>query len=484
MNNRNEQPITKRKVATSFIWNLSEKIASQGLQFVISIILARILMPDDYGIVALLTVFIQIANVFVIDGFNSSLIQKKDSDDLDFSSVFYFSCFISLILYLAMFFSAPLIAHFYKQRILIPLTRLLALSFFYTPLASCQYAYIEKHLLFKVYLLRSLICMIVSGSVSIFMALKGAGVYSLVVQTLTYGILNSIILWFSIDWRPKLIFSFTRIKSLFSYGWKFVCSGLLGNIFRNIYSLIIGKAYNAEQLGFYNRGQQFPGIIANNFTPALKNVIFPTFSSKNEDVASVKNMLRKAVSLNAYILLPLLFGLAAVARPLVILLLTEKWLSCVPFLQLSCLYFAFYYINETNIIAINSIGRSDIFLKYEIIKKAIIVVSLIITVPYGIYCMTVGQIIVTAFASLLNFLPSKKLLHYNYCEQLQDLYPSFLLSLFMGTAVYFLSYLPLNELSLLILQILCGIIVYTALSVLFKIKSFRFLLDLIKHRNK
>ena len=475
-----DAPITKRKVITSFIWSLSEKVASQGLQFVISIILARILIPDDYGIIALLTIFIQIANIFIIDGFNSSLIQKRDSDDLDFSSVFYFTCAISVFLYVSVFFAAPLIARFYKLPVLTPLTRLLALSFFYTPLASCQYAYIEKHFMFKIYLLRSLICMVASGSISIFMAFKGFGVYSLVVHSLTYGTLNSVVLWFSIDWRPKFMFSFSRIKSLFSYGWKFVCVGLMGAVFRNIHTLIIGRTYSAEQLGFYNRGQQFPSIIANNFTPALKNVVFPTFSAQNDTSANVKNMLRMTARTNAYILLPLLFGMAAVARPLILLLLTEKWSKCIPFMQLSCFYFAFYYINDPNIIAINSMGRSDIFLKYEIIKKIIIVLSLIITIPLGIYHMAVGQVIVTAVSSLLNFIPSKNILGYTYAEQLRDITPSLALSLLMGTAVYTLSYLPLANLPMLILQLILGIVVYLGLSMILRLREFRYIMDMIK----
>lgn len=482
MQENNKETITKKKVATSFIWNLSEKIASQGLQFVISIILARILMPNDYGVVALSMVFIQIANVFVIDGFNSSLIQKKDSDDLDFSSVFWFTCIISLILYCILFFSAPLIAHFYNQPVLTSLTRIFALSFFYTPLASCQYAYVEKHLLFKVYLLRSIICMILSGTISIIMALKGFGVYALVIQSLTYGVSNSIVLWFTVEWHPKFIFSRERIKGLFSYGWKFVVSGFLGNIFRNIYSLIIGKTYDANQLGFYNRGQQFPGIIANNFTPALKNVIFPTFSSKNDDINAVKNMLRRAVSINSYILMPLLFGLAAIGRPLTLLLLTEKWEASIPFLQMLCLYFIFYYMNEPNMTAINSLGKSGVFLKYEIIKKSITVLALFISIPFGIYAMTIGQITVTLISSLLNFIPSKRFLNYSYREQISDILPNFILSILMGSVVYAASFIPLSLLPKLILQVFIGVSVYLLCSFIFKLSSFTYLVDIIKLR--
>lgn len=477
-----EVKITKTKVFSSFIWSILEKFSSQGLQFILSIILARILLPEDYGIVALIQIFIQIANVFVIDGFNTALIQKKDSDDLDFSSVFYFTCFLSLFLFIGLYFLAPVLADFYNQPKLVGVTRIFALSFFYTPIASCQYAYIDKHLQFKVYLLRSIICLIVSGTISVILAYKGFGVYALVIQQLSYGILNTIILWFSIEWRPKLMFSISRIKNLFSYGWKILCTGLLENIFRNIYGLIIGKAYDSVQLGYYNRGMQFPNIIAVNFVGALKGVVFPTFSSNNDNINEVKNMLRRASQVNAYILLPCMLGMAAVSKSLVLVLLTDKWIDCVPFLQLSCFYFALYNINATSISAVNAIGRSDVYLKYEIIKKILIILSVVFTIPLGVIPMLIGQIVVGLISSILNMLPCKKYLNYKISEQIKDLMPSFLASLVMFSLIYLINSLNLGNFITLVIQIFSGALIYIVISMLFKIEGFYYILNTIKAR--
>lgn len=478
------EPITKQKVAISFIWNILEKFSSQGLQFIISIILARILLPDDYGVVALITVLIQVANVFVIDGFNTSLVQKKNPDELDFSSVFWFTCLIALCFYFIFYFSAPFIADFYKQPVLKTLTRFLALSFIYTPLSSCQYAYISKHLLFKVYFLRSIVCMTMSGAISIYLALKGAGVYALVIQSLSYGTINCIILWLSIEWRPKFLFSFSRIKLLISFGWKIVVSSLMTTLFKNVYSLIIGKVYSTEQLGLYNRGQQFPGIIANNFLLALKNVIMPTYSSKNNDIEVVKSMARNTVSVSAYVLLPLLCGLLAVARPLVKVLLTEKWLDTIPFLQISCAFFIFSSLNETNLTAINALGYSGIFLKYEIIKKSISIVFLVFSIPFGIYWMALGQFFASILSTIINMIPSKKVLHYTYTEQIKDLLPTFLLATVMGIIVYACNFLRFNDFMTIFLQIFVGVSFYISVSLIQKNKNLMFLLKLIRKNSK
>lgn len=477
------EEITKRKVLTSFIWNLLERFSGQILQFILSIFLARILLPEDYGIVALIQIFIQLANVFVIDGFNTSLIQKKDSDDLDFSSVFHFTTGIAIFLYIMMFFLAPVIAGFYGKQIITNVIRIFSLSFFYTPLLSCQYAFIEKHMMFKVYFLRSLICLIISGTVAIIMALQGFGVYALVIQQLIYGTLNSIILFIFIKWRPKLLFSFERIKSLFSFGWKFTCVGFIDCVFRNIYSLIIGKAYDVTQLSYYNRGQQFPNLIATNFVSSLKNVLFPTFSSKNDDKEALKNMLKKSSVINAYLILPLMFGMAAVAKPMVYVLLTEKWEASIPFVQLCCLYFAFYNLNATNMSAINALGRSDIFLRCEIIKKIVTVLLLVATIPFGVLWMVLGQVLTGLLSSIINVFPTKKLFDYSIREQISDISGSLIISTVMGILTLFITYLNFSNIITLILQIVFGVAFYVIISYIFKLKGFKYIINFLK-KNK
>ncbi len=476
------QMITKQKLAKSFIWSLLEKFGSQGLQFIISVILARILLPEDYGIVALIQIFIQIANVFVVDGFNTALIQKKDSDELDFSSVFFATCIIAFLLYIIIFFLSPIIASFYNQKELTKVLRIFSLSLVYTPLLSCQYAYIAKHLMFKIYVIRSFICLIVSGTIAILLAKNGFGVYSLVFQQLIYGILNAFILLICIKWKPTLKFSYKRLKKLMSFGWKFTATGILENIFKNIYSLIIGKTANITQLSFYNRGQQLPGLVANNFVLALRNVIFPTFSSKNDNIEELKNMLRRANQINAYILFPLLLGLAAVSEPIVKILLTDKWIPSVPFLRLCCIYFVFYNYNAANMSAINSLGKSDIYLKYEIIKKIIIIIALAFTIPFGIYYMIAGQIATGLISSILNMFPAKKHLNYLFREQLCDIFDSFLLSIIMAIFVFLFSFLHLNVAISLLIQIIFGIAFYILFSFIFKIKGFVYITSIIKNK--
>ncbi len=478
------EEVTKRKVATSFIWNLLEKFGSQGLQFIISIYLARILLPEDYGIVALIQIFIQIANVFVIDGFSSALIQKKEADELDFSSVFWMQTVISVFLYLLLFFTAPLIAIYYEQPVLTKVIRIFALSFFYTPLQSCQYAYVSKKMLFNIYLIPSLLCLAISGILAIIMAKNDFGVYSLVAQQLSYGTLHIFILLFFVRWLPGFQFSFERVKSLFSFGWKFVATGLLENLFKNIYSLIIGKAYKFEQLSFYNRGQQFPKLIADNFVNALKSVLFPSFSSKNDNPEEVKNMLRRSCQVNSFILLPLLSGMTAVAKPMILLLLTEKWINAVPFLQLCCIYYAFYNINATNMSAINALGKSDVYLKYEIIKKIIIILLLVATIPFGVFWMVIGQVLTGIISSVLNMIPTKKYLQYGYREQLSDIGGAFISSGIMFLLVYTISFCDVfflkNNIILLCIQIISGVIIYFGLSFLFKLNGLYYIISILK----
>ena len=363
-----EQKISKNTVISSFIWKFLERGGVQGIQFVLSIILARLVSPSDYGIIALILVFIQIANVFVQSGFNTALIQKKDSDDTDFSSIFYLSLFVAFICYLILFFTAPFIAKFYNQEILTSVIRVVSLTLFFGAINSVQSAYVAKKMQFKNFFYSSVIAVFVSGVVGICFAYIGFGVWALVIQHLVNNVLIVVVLLFTVSWRPKFLFSFIRIKNLFGFGWKLLCSGLLDTVFRNIYNLLVGKFYNSQVLGFYNRGTQFPQTITNSIDGAIQSVMLPTLSAKNDNIEELKRITRKSISMSAFVLMPSMFGLAAVAEPLVKVLLTDKWLPCVPFLQLACISFVFYPIHNANLTAINSLGRSDVFLKLEIIK--------------------------------------------------------------------------------------------------------------------
>lgn len=475
-----QQPVTKNKVISSLIWKFLERGGVQGVQFILSIILARLVSPADYGIIAILLVFIQIANVFVQQGFSTALIQKKESDDIDFSSVFYLSLVIAGILYVILFFGAPLVSKFYKMADLTVFLRVISLTLFFGSVNSVQNAYVSKTMQFKRFFVSSMGAVTGSGIIGIVMAYKGMGVWALVGQQISKDVLTCFILWFTVKWRPKIAFSFKRVKSLFSFGWKLLCSGLLDTVFRNIYNLIVGRIYDSETLGIFNRGHQFPQVIATNLDGSIQSVMLPTLSSHNDNVEEVKRITRRSISTSAFVLMPCMFGMAAVAEPLVKVLLTDKWLPCVPFLQLACISYAIMPIQTANLTGINALGRSDVFLKLEIIKKCVTVLNIVITIPLGIYAMAIGQVVSSFIASFINAFPNRKLMNYKYLEQWKDIIPSFVLSIVMAIVVWSLHFISMPPLVLLLVQIAVGIVTYILLCKLFKVETYYYFLNTLK----
>ena len=478
-----QQPVSKNKVISSLIWKFLERGGVQGVQFVLSIILARLVTPEDYGVIAILLVFIQIATVFIQSGFNTALIQKKEADDLDFSSIFYLSFFVAAILYVILFFGAPLVAWFYKSESLTKLLRVISLTLFFGAVNSVQNAYVSKTMQFRRFFFSSMGAVLGSGIVGIVLAYKGYGVWALVFQQLIKDFLICVILWFTVKWRPKFIFSFTRIKSLFSFSWKLLVSALLDTVFRNIYNLIVGRIYDKETLGYFNRGHQFPQVIATNLDGSIQSVMLPTLSSHNDDIPEVKRITRRSISMSAFLLMPCMFGLAAVAEPLVKVLLTDKWLPCVPFLQLACISYAIYPIHTANLTGINALGRSDVFLKLEIIKKTLVIINILITMPLGIYAMAIGQVITGFIGSFINAYPNKKLMNYTYFEQWKDLMPSFLCSIVMAIGVWSLHFIQLPSIILLLIQIVVGVGIYILLCKVLKIEVFSYFINTIRGFN-
>lgn len=472
--------IAKNTVVASLVWKFLERGGVQGVQFVLSIVLARLVSPDDYGVIALVLVFIQIATVFVQSGFNTALIQKKDADEEDFSSIFYLSLFVALLCYWGLFLAAPAIADFYNQEILCPVIRVVSFTLFFGAVNSVQSAYVAKTMQFKRFFYSSMGAVLGSGVVGAVLAYQGFGVWALVAQQLVKDVLVCLILWFTVRWRPRVLFSMARVRGLFGFGWKLLCSALLDTVFRNSYNLIVGRIYDSQLLGFFNRGHQFPQVIATNLDGSIQSVMLPTLSAHNDDVREVKRITRRSISTSAYLLMPCMFGLAAVAEPLVKVLLTDKWLPCVPFLQLACISYSLYPINTANLTGINALGRSDIFLKLEIIKKVVTVVNLVVTIPLGIYAMAIGQVITGFISTFINAYPNKRLMGYSYIEQWKDIFPGFAVSILMGCIVFTFQLLPLPAIICLVVQILVGIIIYVGFSMLFKIESFSYLLSTIK----
>ncbi|WP_316569214.1 lipopolysaccharide biosynthesis protein [Neobacillus sp. YIM B06451] len=472
--------ITKATVISSLFWKFTERMGVQGIQFVVSIILARILSPEDFGTIVLITIFIAISGVLVQGGFNTALIQKRDVDDLDYSSVFYLNLFVSGLIYTGLFFASPFIAEFYKEPQLVYVLRFLSLTLLFAPFNSIQNAVLGKKMHFKKLSISNLGAIVISGTVGIVMAYCGYGVWALVLSQLTNQFFITLILWFTVKWRPKLLFSVKRVKMLFSFGWKLVASALIDTLYLNVQSLIIGKMFSPAMLGIYNKGEQFPSLIVSNINGSIQSVMLPAMASNQDNKEKVKEMVRRSIVTSSFVIFPMMMGLAIVGEPLVRILLTEKWLPAVPFLQIFCASYALWPIHTTNLQAINALGRSDIFLKLEIIKKVLGIIILGLSIPYGVYGMALGTLIGGIISSLINAYPNSKLLNYSIQEQWQDIIPSFILSVFMGAGVYAIKLLGFSDVFTLILQMLIGIFFYFGMAQAYKLECFIYIVSTVK----
>lgn len=476
--------VSKSKILSSLFWKLMERGGTQGIQFMLQIVLARLLLPEDYGIIALVTIFIIIANVFVQTGFNTALIQKKEVNETDFSSVFYLSLFVAGMLYVVLFFTAPLIANFYEEHQLIRVLRVLSITLFFGVFNSIQNAVIAREMQFKKLFFSSLGAIIGSGFIGIVMAYKGYGVWALVVQQITNQLFMTIILWYTVKWRPKLLFSFERVKGLFSFGWKLLVSTLIDRLYMNLRSLIIGKMYSSDMLGYFNRGKQFPELLVANINGSIQSVMLPALANQQDNKQRVKEMVRRSIVTSSFIIFPIMAGMAAVAEPLVKILLTEKWLPAVPFLQIFCASYALWPIHTANLQAINALGRSDIFLKLEILKKVIGLTILIVSIQYGVYAMALGLILSGVIGIFINAYPNLKLLNYSYKELWKDIMPSLLISLVMAAVVYSFLWLGMTSWVTLIAQVCIGAVLYIGMAKMFKLECFHYLLVTLKDMMK
>ena len=481
---KKENNSLKAKILSGVIWKFGERVSAQAVNFIVSIILARLLLPEDYGIIALVTVFITICNKIVVSGFATSLIQKKDADNLDFSTVFYFSLAVAVVLYTGLFFSAPFIADFYSAesdpQLFIQVIRVMGLNLFIIAVNSVQQAYVSRTMQFRKFFFSTIIGTVVSAVAGIGMAYGGYGVWALVAQNIILAVVNGIVLWFMVKWRPELKFSFKRLKTLYSYGWKIFVASMIKILYNDLRSLVIGKVYTAADLAFYNKAQSFPQLIDTNVEGTIDSVLFPAISKKQSSVDDMRAMLRRAIKTTSYVLMPLLAGLSAVAKPFIIILLTDKWAESIPLMQILAFSFIFAPVELENLQAIKAIGRSDVALKVETIKKVVGVIILIVSIPFGVTAIAVGMVISTTLSAIINAIPNKKLLGYTFKMQLADILPSLLLSLVMFGVVYPISLLDLNVFVMLIVQVAVGAIVYIGISAIFKIESFKYILGIVK----
>lgn len=470
----------KKKVITNFLWRFFERVGAQGVKLIVEILLARILLPDDYGMIALVTVFITILNVFVDSGLGSALIQKKGADDVDFSSVFWFNIVWCIFLYQMLFVTAPLLARFYKRAELTPVLRVLGLQVIISGVKNVQQAYVSRTMQFRKFFFATLGGTIGAAVIGIWMAYNGYGVWALVSQHLFNTLVDTIILWITVRWRPRFIFSFERFKRLFAFGWKLLASALLDTFYSEIRQLVIGKIYSSSDLAFYNRGRQFPYLFVTNVNSAIDSVLLPTMSKEQDNKERVKSMTRRAIQTSTFIMAPLMIGLAFVGDTFVRFLLTEKWIYCVPYMRLFCASFIFYPIHTANLNAIKAMGRSDLFLKLELIKKAVGLGTLILTMNISVIAMAYSMLATSFLAQVINSWPNRRLLDYKYIDQLKDILPNILLAVFMGFCVMQLEYFGLSDFVTLLLQTVLGAVIYIVGASITKNESYYYLLSIIR----
>lgn len=466
-------------VFSNLIWRFAERCGAQLVAFIVSVVLARMLAPEVYGVVALLTVFTSILQVFVDSGLGNALIQKKDADELDFSTVFYANIIFCSILYMLIFLCAPLIAVFYKDSSLTQMIRVLGITVIVSGVKNIQQAYISRNMMFRKFFFATLGGTIAAACVGITMAVSGYGAWALVTQQVINVAVDTAILWITVKWRPQGGFSLKRLKGLFSYGWKLLVSSLLDIGYNNIRQLIIGRMYSSEDLAFYNRGKQFPNLIVLNINSSIDSVLFPTMSSVQENRRNVKEMTRRAIKVSVYVMAPLMMGLASTADTVVSLVLTHKWLECVPYLRIFCITFMFHPIHTANLNAMKAMGRSDLFLNLEIIKKCVGLILLLSTMWFGPMAMAYSMLVSSIISQIINSWPNRKLLEYSYIEQLRDIMPCILLAVSMGGIVWCISLLGLSVAATFLIQVVMGAAIYIAGSALFRIDSFLYLMDIL-----
>lgn len=465
---------SKKSIAIGIFWTLSERFMSQIVSVIVTIILTRLLLPEDYGVISVITVIITILNVFMTSGFSASLIQQEDVGQIDYSTVLYFSVFLGIILYAGVFVCSPILADFYKLPQLELVLKVLALKIPLSALNSVQQAYVSRNMLFKKFFISTVSATIVSGVIGVTMAYNNYGVWSLVAQDLSNVVTISLVLWYSVGWRPTFQFSFLRLKKLFGFGVKIFIQTFFNTVYANIRSLLIGGFYSPTDLAYYTKGNQYPNLIVTNVDNAISKTMFPVMSREQNDLKKVKHLTRRTIQVSSYIMSPILIGFFVCAKQIVSIVMTDKWLPAVPYIRIICICLLIRASQTSILQAIKSIGRSDIVLRMDIPVRIFALIILIFTIRYGVIYIAISEIVVEFLALLIYSHYSFKLLNYSYFEIFSDFFKNIILSVIMGIFVYFVGEnIALSTLVILVIQILAGIIAYLLLSVFFKNDSWK-----------
>lgn len=450
----------KKKTVNGLLWSCIERFSVQGVQFGISIIMARILTPNDYGLIGMLTIFIALSQSLIDSGFSQALIRKQDRTEVDNSTVFYFNIVVSFLLYGLLYVLAPYVSEFYNVPELTSLMRVVCISIIFVSLSVVQRAHLTGKLDFKAQAQASLMAAVISGVVGVWMAYQGYGVWSLAIQQILSQCLNTFFLWIVSEWRPAVVYSWSSFRSLFSFGSKLMAVGVIDTLYHNIFAIIIGKVFSAASLGFYTRAQSFSDLPSSNITGILQRVTYPVLCSIQDDDERLASVYRRFLKLSAFVMFPLMVGLASVATPLVLVLLGVQWGFTAVLLQIICFSMMWYPIHSINLNLLQVKGRSDLFLKLEIIKKIFLVIMLVITVPMGLLAMCYGQIVTSLFSLVVNTYYTGRFINVGFFRQMKDLFPTILLSLSMGLLAFSMTFFCQNAYIQLMMGVSIGFLYY------------------------
>lgn len=474
----------KEKTITGLFWNAADKFTSMGLEFVVGIVLARILSPKEFGLIGMIAVFIVISQMFINSGFSQALIRKNDCTQTDYSTAFFFNLAAGTLIFIVLFFSAPLISNFFEEPQLTLLVQVLGLSLIISSLTLIQRTILIQRIDFKLQTRISVIATVFSGGLAIFMALKGFGVWSLVVKTISRDGINSLLLWLWNKWKPTLEFSKKSFQDLFGFGSKLLLSGLIGTIFSNVYYIVIGKYFSAETLGFYTRAELFKNLPSQNIESIITGVGYPVLAKIQDDKQQLKLGFKRLLTTAAFIIFILMFSLAAVSEPLIITLIGEPWRQSILYLQLLCIFGMIVPLNSININMLNVIGRSDLYLKLQFVFQLLTIPVLVIGIFYGIIPMIIAMIINGMVAFCLFGKTAGEHIGYTIIEQLKDITPSLLIAGLIGSVVYFFGQLTNNYsyAVILVIQIITGVIATISICEIVKYNVYIYLKGILKEK--
>lgn len=477
-----EKESLKKKTVNGVIWSAIDRFSTQGIQFVFSILIARLLMPSDYGVIAMLGIFLAVSNTFVDSGFGAALVQKANRTETDFSTVFYFNIVVAIIFYALLWLASPYIASFYNIPMLKDVTRVVALTLIFTALGGIQSAQLSIAINFKTRAIISLISALSTGFMGLYLAYRGYGAWALVFQTVFSSLLNTILLWCFVRWMPSLVFSWQSFRQLFSFGSKLLASALLDTIYNNVYTLIIGKVYSSSSLGLYSRASGLAQYPSSNITGVLQSVTFPVLCSIQNDEERLADAYKRFIRMSAFVVFPLMIGLASVSEPFIRVVLTDKWEGAIYLLQIVCFSMMWYPIHAINLNILQVKGRSDYFLKLEIIKKIQGVCILCITVPISIVAMCYGSIASSLLSLVWNTYYTKRLIGYGFFSQIKDLLPIIIHSLLMGGIVLLVTHFIEVMWGKLFIGILTGGIYYILGAYIMHFDELKEVLAIIKRK--